>query len=185
VSRIHLIALLPILLIAPASAQIKAPPTAPPPTVTAPKPVQGKIVAPSATTTVHANPNTQLNPTATPETARKEIERLNEEIRELSGRLNSTTTRLDKALEDLRQWTTRGGSLVHAYCEPPANPKAPIEFSTVSRNSAGEREDCGVYTCSPVEGTCRQSCIASSQCHDGYVCNPNTNHCEMNTINPG
>lgn len=60
----------------------------------------------------------------------------------------------------LAEWTNKGGSLVHAYCETP----------TLSANSSGARNDCasGGYTCEPVSGLCRTSAANGSQCAAGY-----------------
>jgi len=61
----------------------------------------------------------------------------------------------------LAQWTSKGGSLVHAYCET----------ATLSANSAGERNDCAAtgYTCERVSGLCRTSAVNSSQCAAGRI----------------
>jgi hypothetical protein len=61
----------------------------------------------------------------------------------------------------LTEWTGRGRSQVHAYCETP----------TVSANSAGARNDCaagGGLTCEPVSGLCRTSAATSAQCAPTY-----------------
>ncbi|GAB3379932.1 hypothetical protein [Lysobacter fragariae] len=67
--------------------------------------------------------------------------------------------------EDLRaklaQWTSKGGSLVHAYCETP----------TLSRNSAGADSNCATngYTCEPVSGLCRTMVRSSAECAPGFL----------------
>jgi len=63
--------------------------------------------------------------------------------------------RLDEA-------TRPGGSAVTAYCES----------DTVSRNTAGARNDCGArgYMCEPVSGLCRTVCSTSYDCAPGLVC---------------
>ena len=72
---------------------------------------------------------------------------------------------------DLRQqlaaYTRRGGSLVHAYCET----------ESVSRNTAGARNDCAPtgYKCEPVSGLCRTSANDSIQCADGFLLD--VDHC--------
>ena len=63
--------------------------------------------------------------------------------------------------QQLAEYTRRGGSLVHAYCET----------ETLSRNTAGASEDCSIdgYKCEPVSGLCRTSANDSAQCADGYL----------------
>ena len=58
--------------------------------------------------------------------------------------------------QQLAAWTQRGGSQVHAYCEPP----------TLSRNSAGASNDCAVsgFGCEPVSGLCRTVASSSADC---------------------
>jgi hypothetical protein len=67
----------------------------------------------------------------------------------------------DGLRRQLQEYTQRGGSLVHAYCETP----------TVSRNTAGARSDCAPtgYRCEPVSGLCRTSANDSNQCADGFL----------------
>ena len=67
----------------------------------------------------------------------------------------------DGLRKQLLEYTQRGGSLVHAYCETP----------TVSRNTAGARNDCAPtgYQCEPVSGLCRTSANDSNQCSDGFL----------------
>lgn len=67
----------------------------------------------------------------------------------------------------LAEYTRRGGSLVHAYCET----------RTVSRNTAGASNDCARdgYTCEPVSGLCRTSANDSNQCSDGFLLD--VDHC--------
>lgn len=61
----------------------------------------------------------------------------------------------------LAAWTSKGGSLVHAYCETPAR----------SASSAGASNDCAAsgYTCEPVSGLCRTSAANSSECASGHT----------------
>ena len=63
--------------------------------------------------------------------------------------------------QQLAEYTRHGGSLVHAYCET----------ETVSRNTAGARNDCAPtgYKCEPVSGLCRTSANDSIQCADGFL----------------
>jgi hypothetical protein len=67
----------------------------------------------------------------------------------------------------LAEWTRKGGSLVHAYCETP----------TVSMNSSGARNDCAVtgYGCEPVSGLCRTVARGSDDCAPGFLMD--VDHC--------
>ena len=73
----------------------------------------------------------------------------------------------DGLRNQLAEYTRRGGSLVHAYCET----------GTVSRNTAGARNDCAPtgYRCEPVSGLCRTSANDSNQCADGFLLD--VDHC--------
>jgi hypothetical protein len=81
----------------------------------------------------------------------------NRKLREENGQLQS----------QLAEWTRKGGSLVHAYCET----------RTISANSAGARYDCSVsgYTCEPVSGVCRTSARSSDECATGFLLD--VDHC--------
>jgi hypothetical protein len=63
--------------------------------------------------------------------------------------------------QQLAEWTRRGGSQVHAYCETP----------TLSRNSAGASHDCAVagFACAPVSGLCRTVANSAADCAGGHV----------------
>jgi hypothetical protein len=67
----------------------------------------------------------------------------------------------------LAEWTRKGGSLVHAYCETP----------TMSVNSAGARNDCAAngYGCEPVSGLCRTVARSSMDCAPGFLMD--VDHC--------
>src|SRR6476661_8211765 len=73
----------------------------------------------------------------------------------------------DGLRQQLAEMTRHGGSLVHAYCET----------RTVSRNTAGDRNDCARngYTCEAVSGLCRTSANDSDQCSDGFLLD--VDHC--------
>lgn len=63
----------------------------------------------------------------------------------------------------LENFTSLGGSEVHAYC---AN-------KTTSRNTAGAETNCaaGGYECEPVAGLCKTSCTTSADtCALGFTC---------------
>ena len=96
------------------------------------------------------------------EDAKKRIAQLQSEKRELDGRLT-------EALATIDQWTKKGGSLVHAYCES----------EEVSRNSAGATENCAEsgYRCAEVEGTCRKSCNVTTDCAGYHVCDTAAHVC--------
>lgn len=75
----------------------------------------------------------------------------NQQLRDENARLQS----------QLAEWTRKGGSLVHAYCETP----------TLSINSSGARSDCAAngYGCEPVSGLCRTTVRSSDQCAPGFL----------------
>lgn len=81
----------------------------------------------------------------------------NRQLREENGLLQS----------QLAEWTRKGGSRVHAYCETP----------TLSANSAGARNDCAAsgYNCEPVSGLCRTVARTSDDCAPGFLMD--VDHC--------
>lgn len=89
------------------------------------------------------------------EEAQAQIAKLRQEKRDLDSKLT-------EALATIDQWTQKGGSLVHAYCES----------DEISRNSAGATENCADsgYRCASVEGTCRRSCNVTTDCAGYHVC---------------
>ena len=97
-----------------------------------------------------------------PAKARETIIRLNREKRELN-------TRLTEALATIDQWTSKGGALVHAYCES----------EDVSRSTAGATENCAEsgYRCAPVEGTCRRTCNVTTDCAGYFTCDTGAHVC--------
>ena len=99
------------------------------------------------------------------ERAKETILRLQREKRELNARLA-------EALATIDQYTTRGGSLVRAYCES----------DELSRSTAGATENCAEsgYRCSPVEGTCRRTCNVTTDCAGYYVCDTARHVCVRN-----
>jgi len=93
---------------------------------------------------------------------RTELRRENDILTQKNKNLQQQNTVLEKKLDET---THPGGSLVKAYCES----------ATVSRNTAGATNDCGIngYTCEPVSGLCRTTCSSSSECDYGFVCDLN------------
>jgi hypothetical protein len=145
--RIRLIALLTLLLITPALAQvinIQRLPT--------PKVDQVQVQDESASMAIVNDPAK----------ARETIARLYREKRELNAKLTDALTTID-------QMTSRGGSLVRAYCES----------EDVSRTTAGAIENCAEsgYRCAPVEGTCRRSCNVTTDCAGYHVCDTAAHVC--------
>lgn len=69
----------------------------------------------------------------------------------------------------IAEMTRAGGSLVQAYCESP----------TVSRNTAGARNDCAAsgYACEPVSGLCRTRASTSGDCAPGHLYCATTGTC--------
>lgn len=87
-----------------------------------------------------------------------------EKEREKNRQLREENTRLQS---QLAEWTRKGGSLVHAYCETP----------TMSVSSAGARNDCAAsgYGCEPVSGLCRTMARSSNDCAPGFLMD--VDHC--------
>ena len=141
--RIRLVALLAALIVTPALAQLMQV-----------QPIQRPIVTPQVIQPIQQDSNA-TEKIMTIEEARARIAKLQSEKRELDGRIT-------EALATIDQWTSKGGSLVHAYCES----------ETLSRNSAGASEDCATsgYRCADVEGTCRKSCNVTTDCAGYHVC---------------
>jgi len=146
-----------------AQIQIMQMPQSPPEPVVAPAPAapQIQMVAPSEMPT--------FDPASTPETARAEMTRLQNRIRDLRGQLAVTLGDLQALRTQLDEMTRAGGSLVRAMCVSP----------TLSRNTAGAEENCAAsgYTCASVEGTCHRQCTSTDQCAAGFVCDIGERRC--------
>jgi hypothetical protein len=140
--------LLAAIIVTPALAQISMQPM--------PRPV---TLPPAAT--VQQDPDATRK-VQTLEDAQAQIAKLRAEKRDLDARLT-------EALATIDNWTKKGGSLVHAYCES----------EDISRSSAGASEDCSAsgYRCSPVEGTCRRSCNVTTDCAGSHVCDTGEHVC--------
>jgi hypothetical protein len=150
-TRIHLFVLAAAALITPVLSQVV--PVQP---VQRPADVRPPIVQPQ-----QRDADVRLD-TMTMEEAKATIARLNREKRELDARLS-------KSLADLQQMTSRGGSLVRAYCESPI----------LSRNTAGASENCAAsgYTCGAVDGLCRKQCTSTSHCAAKFTCDIQAAQC--------
>lgn len=137
--RLRLVALLAAIVVTPALAQVMQ--------------IQRPVIVPQIQP-VQNDPDVAQK-VMTIEDAQAQIAKLRAEKKELNARLNETLATLD-------QWTKKGGSLVHAYCES----------DSISRNTSGASENCALsgYTCAPVEGTCRRSCVSSSDCDGQFRC---------------
>lgn len=156
--RIRLIALLAAILVTPALAQISMQPMQRP----------GTTVSLPPAATIQQDPDAATK-VMTIEEAKAQIAKLRAEKRDLTLQLNDSAAKLNETLATLTEWTKKGGSLVHAYCES----------EELSRSSAGASEDCsaGGYRCSPVEGTCRRSCNVTTDCAGYYVCDTAAHVC--------
>jgi len=115
---------------------------------------------------------TQVAPVAKTSDAGTAIETLesvkaaNKQLRENNKLLKAENA----ALKDkIAAMTSRGGSLVRAYC--PTN--------TTSRNTAGAEADCSAsgYTCEDVSGLCRTTCQSTDMCAGGYTCDVGAGRC--------
>ena len=153
--RIRLVALLAAILVTPALAQITM------------QPVKIVPVVPPAAT-IQQEPDA-IEKVMTIEEAKAQIAKLRAERRDLNAKLTDSNAKLTEALTTIDNWTTKGGSLVHAYCES----------EEISRSSAGASEDCSAsgYRCSPVEGTCRRSCNVTTDCAGYHVCDTAAHVC--------
>jgi hypothetical protein len=151
----RLLALLALVLVTPATAQMSVPRIQP-------IQVQPVAVSPQGADAV-------LEPWMTPETAKRAIEQLRAERTELKASLADTNTRLAEAIAKIDEMTKSGGTLVKAYCAS----------STVSRNTAGAEEDCaaGGYRCDQVTGLCHRRATHSLMCSTGFNWDANTNQC--------
>lgn len=136
------LALLALVLVAPAAAQLVVQP------IQRPVPVQ-PAPAPGA---IRADSNI-AEKAMTIEEAKARIAQLTREKREANAKLTEALARID-------QMTSRGGSLVRAYCES----------RTLSRNTAGASENCGRYACGEVDGLCKKACTLSGDCAAGFSC---------------
>jgi hypothetical protein len=150
----RLLALLALILVTPATAQMSAPRIQP-------IVLQPIVATPSA--------DLSVEPWMTPESAKKAIEQLRAEKTELKASLADTNTRLAEAIAKIDQITKPGGTLVKAYCAS----------DTVSRNTAGAEEDCaaGGYACDQVTGLCHRTATNSMMCSSGFNWDARTNHC--------
>lgn len=95
-----------------------------------------------------------------------DYKRLYEREREKNAQLRAE---IDGLKTRLGEMTRPGGSLVQAYCESP----------TVSRNTAGARNDCAAsgYACEPVSGLCRTRASTSNDCAPGHLYCATTGTC--------
>ena len=146
--RKGLLAILALLFITPALAQVIQVQKLERPVVINPIPTPEQLTA---------DPNSDIaEKVMTIEEAKAQIAKLRQERRELNAKLA-------EAVATIEQMTKPGGSLVRAYCESPE----------VSRNTAGATENCGRYQCGQVDGLCKKSCSGASagECASGYSCN--------------
>jgi hypothetical protein len=89
------------------------------------------------------------------------IDRLRENNRRLkaeNAQLKNDVARLDARI---REFTTRGGSEVRAYCAA----------KDTSRNTAGASQSCGPFACNDVSGLCYTSCSLTEHCSTGACWN--------------
>jgi hypothetical protein len=145
---VKLLAMLALALVTPAAAQVMRVP----------------VIAPVGADQVKLPPAEDVakvdTVAADPEQARKTINQLRREKRELNQKLTEALARID-------EMTRRGGSLVSAYCESPS----------VSRNTAGATENCGAYRCGEVDGLCRKTCNVTTDCAGYHVCDTAAHVC--------
>ena len=152
---IRLLALVALVLVTPATAQMSVPRIQP-------IVVQPIVASPQGADAV-------LEPWMTPETAKAAIEKLRAERAELKASLADTNTRLAEAIAKIDAMTKPGGSLVKAYCAS----------ATVSRNTAGAEENCetGGYRCDQVSGQCHRRATHSGMCSPNHRYDAATQTC--------
>jgi len=102
----------------------------------------------------------------------KSAQDLQGQVDALQTQNTSLQKELQVAQQQLKETTHPGGSAVTAYCES----------GSVSRNTAGATNDCGLYRCEEVSGLCRTQCDNASQCKEttdniSYVCNSTAHEC--------
>jgi hypothetical protein len=162
-----LFALCALLLATVAAAQMQVQPikVAPRPQ---PAPTQATPVSPAVDEA--AGTVQQEAPTQAIETV-ESLREANRQLREKNKALRNENAALK---ERLAQTTTRGGSLVKAWCPTP----------TVARTTAGDESNCaaGGYNCDPVSGQCRTTCQTSDHCSINFTCDPPSGKC-ISTIN--
>jgi hypothetical protein len=112
----------------------------------------------------------QASPGVQPIETVESMKAANQNLREANKKLKTENATLK---DRLAQMTTRGGSLVRAYCPT----------DTTSRNTAGAEANCAAtgYKCEDVSGMCHKTCSSSDQCAIGHSCNPCNNKCENNS----
>jgi len=126
--------------------------------------VLGSLLAPAlAQTAIRVRPAAVPAPTPVATAAPADAATIQPDYRAELEKARAKNRQLRSENESLRaqlaQWTIKGGSLVHAYCET----------ATLSASTAGARNDCAAtgYTCEPVSGLCRTSATDGSQCAVG------------------
>lgn len=86
------------------------------------------------------------------------IEEARARIAQLAKDKRAANEKLKEALARIDEMTKRGGSLVRAYCSD----------DYTSRNTAGAEQKCERYTCNQVSGLCNQSATSSAMCAPGF-----------------
>ncbi len=121
---------------------------------------------------ITVNPNVAAPPTYAQlqqqnQTLAAQLAAERERIAALQQQNNRLTQQNRTLQQQIAQLTSRGGSLVRAYCVN----------DTTSRNTAGVQASCGSYQCEPVSGLCRTQCDRTTDCALGSVCDPDRRMC--------
>lgn len=105
--------------------------------------------------------NVQLTPT---------VESLQAEISQLRQKIKTLEAEKDQLNERINSMTSKGGSLVRAFCSADLN---------ISQSTAGATEDCASngYKCSPVSGVCLRECNVSDECYPSHLCDTEIHRC--------
>jgi hypothetical protein len=81
-------------------------------------------------------------------------ERLKRRVAELERNRRKLEAENAQLRQRVANFTTLGGSEVHAYCAA----------TTVSRNTAGKSRECAPYSCDDVTGQCLTTCSIATDC---------------------
>lgn len=113
---------------------------------------------------------TTIAPAQSNVAVQQSVESLQGEIVRLRNRIQSLQNENAALNNRIIQLTTKGGTLVRAYCS---------DDLKISKSTAGATEDCTFngYTCQPVSGLCNRDCNTQDDCTPGYACDTQIHRC--------
>ena len=93
------------------------------------------------------------------------------EFRKLKARYDALTQENANLKNQITQYTSLGGSLVHAYCT-----------DNISHTTAGAQQDCtdAGYSCQPITGLCNTRCYTQDDCAPSHLCDDEKHVCVLN-----